>query len=259
MDPQQIEELFPFYVLDALSDEEREIVETYLEEYPEARQEVEELRSAAAALPYGVRPVEPSGHSRRALMSRVAADARRRFPAQASGPGLLRGENIIRTFTLGIATLAVIWVMILNAQVARLRSEISTLDEALVVQSNRLQQFEARLPQTAPSNVITVSLKGTEAQPQAQGQLIADPSSNSAVLVIVGLSPLEPGRTYQVWLIDGGTPVSAGLLAVDEHGQGVLVLTAEDAIGSFRSLGISIEPEGGSRQPTGDIVVMSDL
>ena len=32
-----IEELLPFYALDALTDEERELVETYLAEHPEDR------------------------------------------------------------------------------------------------------------------------------------------------------------------------------------------------------------------------------
>jgi hypothetical protein len=36
-------------------------------------------------------------------------------------------------------------------------------------------------------------------------------------------------------------------------------VTSEEPIGSFRQLGISIEPQGGSLQPTGDIVVLDDL
>ena len=264
MDPRQIEELLSFYALDSLTDEEREIVETYLEEHPEARLQVDEMQSAVSALPYGVSPVEPSPRTRAALLARVAADEGTRSGAKEPArrparPNPVRGENILRTFTLGIATLAVVWVMILNTRIARLQDEIAALNDAVVAQSNALQQFEARLPQATPSAVITVSLKGTEAEPRAQGQLIADPSSTSAVLIIIGLSPLEPGRTYQVWLIDGGAPVSAGLLTVDEQGQGVLVVTSEEAIGSFNSLGISVEPEGGSPQPTGEIVVLSDL
>jgi len=89
--------------------------------------------------------------------------------------------------------------------------------------------------------------------------LIANPTSRSAVLVIAGLPELAPGQTYQVWLIDSGGPKSAGLLSVDSKGQAVLILTSDEAIGSFKSLGISVEPDGGSQQPTGEIVVLSDL
>jgi anti-sigma-K factor RskA len=265
MDEQQLEELLPFYALDALTDEERRLVEEYLAEHPQARRQLEEMTNTVSALPLSVSLVEPPVRAKKALMARVASDvkARARAPRQ-SEPSLpllsmLRGENILRTFTLGIASLAIVWVIILNAELARLRNEISALNDALVAQSNSLNEIIAKLPQATPSDVITISLKGTDVQPEAQGQLIADPDSQSAVLVIAGLPPLEAGKTYQVWLIDGGAPVSAGLLAVDENGQAVFIVTSEEAIGTFNSLGISVEPEGGSLAPTGDIVVLSEL
>jgi len=266
MDP-RIEELLPFYALDALNDEERELVESYLAEHPEAREEVNDLRSGASALPYGIPPVEPPRQVKESLMARVNADAktRARSRERASRPSFLsflnrmNGENILRTFTLGIATLAIVWIMILNTKISRLQSEISGLHNTLAAQSNSLEQIIANLPKSPPSNVITVSLKGTDVQPRAHGQLIADPKEQSAVLVISGLPKLEANKTYQVWLIEGDKPVSAGLLTVDENGQGVVIVTSEEAISSFKALAISIEPEGGSPQPTGDIVVSSDI
>jgi len=264
MDP-RIEELLPFYVLDALTDEERELVESYLAEHPEARQQMNDLHSAASALPYGISPVEPPRRVKKALMARVTADAEARARSSAhtsrqpSRPLLrvMRGENILRTFTLGIATLAIVWVIILNTKISQLQNEIAALNDTLAAQSNSLEQIIANLPKSPP--VITVSLKGTDAQPDAHGQLIADPKEQTAVLVISGLPKLEPNRTYQVWLISGGGPVSAGLLSIDENGQGVLIVTSPESIGSFNSLGISVEPEGGSPQPTGEIVVLSDI
>ena len=251
----QIEELLAFYALDALNDEEKELVEAYLKEHPEARQQVEEMGRAVSALPYGVPPVEPAPHSKEALMRRVASSTKK----QPSKPRGLRFENLFRAFSLGAATIAILWAIVLSAQVSRLRNEVSALSEALVAQSNQIEQINTQLSQITPSAVITVSLKGTDVQPQAQGQLIADPNSQSAVLVIVGLTPLEAGKTYQVWLIEGDAPVSAGLLKVDGNGQGVLVVSSETPIGSFDALGISVEPEEGSLLPTGDIVVLSDL
>ena len=266
MDP-RIEELLPFYALDALNDEERELVESYLAEHPEAREQMKDLYSGASALPYGISPVEPPRHVKQSLMARVNKDAnaRARSVERASRPssrsflGLMKGENILRTFTLGIATLAIVWIMILNGKISRLQGEISGLHDTLAAQSNSIEQIIANLPKSPPSNVITVSLKGTDVQPRAHGQLIADPKEQSAVLVISGLPKLKANQTYQVWLIDGGKPVSAGLLTVDENGQGVVIVTSEESISSFQSLGISVEPKGGSDQPTGDIVVLSDI
>jgi len=210
-------------------------------------------------LPQSVSPVEPAPRTKAALMARVAADERARSTVQSqSSRRVNRFESFFRTFSLAAAALAIVWVVVLNVQVVRLRGEIAKLNSALAAQSNSLNQIIQKLPQTTPSTTITVSLKGTKVEPNAQGQLIADPGSQSAVLVVTGLPPLEPGKTYQVWLI-AGAPVSAGLLTVDANGQGVLIITSQEAIGSFKSLGISVEPQGGSPQPTGDIVVLSDL
>ncbi|HSJ87689.1 MAG TPA: anti-sigma factor [Anaerolineales bacterium] len=255
-----IEDLLPFYALDALTEEERELVETYLAKHPEARAQLDEMNRAVVAVPQDVVPVEPSPRTKQALMQRVSADAqaRSRSLAKSQPSRESRFASFFRTFSLAAAALALIWVLVLNLQVVRMRNEIASLNNALAAQSDSLNQIIQKLPQNNPSGTITVSLKGTKAEPQAQGQLIANPSSQSAVLVVTGLPPLEPGKTYQVWLI-ANAPVSAGLLTVDANGQGVLIITSTESIGSFKSLGISVEPAGGSPQPTGDIVVLSDL
>ena len=225
------------------------------------RQQVEEMKRSTAALPYSVPPVEPSPRSRELLMKRVSAD-QHVIPAarsQTASPRGLRWENLFRSFSLGAAALAILWAVILNAQVAGLRNEIAALRQALAAQSDSIEQINAALPQLTASQLMTVSLSGTDVQPQAKGQLIANPDSQPAVLVITNLIPLQAGTTYQVWLIEADIPQSAGLLTVDETGQGVSVLTPDEEIGSFDALGISIEPAEGSLQPTGEIVVLSNL
>ena len=262
MDP-RIEELLPFYALDALTEEEKEEVESYLEEHPQARLQLQELQSGASALPYSVAPVEPPRQVKEALMQRVTSDVqtRERSSARAASSAPMtteparrgfRFEDLFRVLSLGAAAIAIIWAFVLNAQVAGLQQQVAE-------QSQSIKDLISTLPPPNESNVITIALESTGDQRRPLGQLIANPNDKSAVVVISGLPPLEPGKTYQVWLI-GDAPVSAGLLTVDENGQSVLIITSEESIGSFKSLGISIEPEGGSEQPTADqIVVLSDL
>ena len=258
-----IEELLPFYTLDALTDEERELVEEYLAKHPEARARVQELQSGASALPYTVSPVEPPRQVKETLMRRVTADVKKRETSSARPAAVeparrsLRFDEIFRVLSLGAATVAILWAFVLNGQVTQLQNEVSSLNDQVATQSQSLEQVMAQINQM--ENIVTVSVSGTDVQPGAHGQLIADPNKKSAVLLISGLPPLEPSRTYQVWLIDGSGPVSAGLLAVDEHGQSFLILNADADIGSFQNLGISIEPEGGSLAPTGEIVVFSEI
>src|SRR5512147_2046765 len=110
MDRRPIEELLPFYALDALSDEERQLVEGYLAEHPEARQQIEEMSQAASALPYSVTPVEPSSDAKRALMARVAADAEAHSlvsPQREPDRRVNRFENLFRWFSLTSAAVAI--------------------------------------------------------------------------------------------------------------------------------------------------------
>src|SRR5688572_32493924 len=86
---EKIEELFPFYALDAVTEDERQQVEAYVASDDEARTRLDEMIRTASALPYTSEPLEPPTVVKRSLMERVNADAQKRFasppPAQESG------------------------------------------------------------------------------------------------------------------------------------------------------------------------------
>ena len=261
---QRIEDLFPLYALGALTDEERRQVDAYVASDPDAEARLAELTQAASALPYAAKPVDPSPGVKRAVLDRVQADARLSPPAvrMTPRPGLwdavrhrLRARWVVPV-AAGLSALAAVagfaWAVSLNGEVARLRAQIAALQRDLALQRQTLAQIAA-------PNVQTMAIAGTERQPAARGQLIADPRSTAAVLVVSGLLPLQPGQVYQFWLIRGDLPVSAGVFSVDEEGSAVLPVASTDLVGTFDAMGVSIEPEGGSPQPTGDIVMLSRL
>jgi anti-sigma-K factor RskA len=272
----RIEELLAFYALGAVTDEEREQVETYLADHPEARAQIKDLEFAASALSHGVSPVEPSEQTKRKLMARIAADQRARpsIRSEAPHPGSSRQQNrfmglpqfAFSASSLVIAAVAIVSMFFLNRQVSQLQGEVAALRSALLAQVDTvrqlnltLEQVNARLPQTTPPALTTFTISGTDFQPDAHAQLMTDPNSQSAVLVVSGLDPLPVGKIYQIWLIEGESPKSAGLLNVDDFGQGVSILTPDEAIASFDALGVSIEPKEGSPQPTGDIVLLGEF
>ena len=67
------------------------------------------------------------------------------------------------------------------------------------------------------------------------------------VVTTSGLPALPTGKVYQLWLI-GKTIVSAGLLPSAKSGQTPPVLASGVVKGD--ALGLTVEPAGGSRQPT---------
>ena len=79
------------------------------------------------------------------------------------------------------------------------------------------------------------------------------PSRNAGVVLADNLEGPGQGRDFQLWTIENGQPRSAGLVA-QRSGVlgGVIDLTNAEAVA------MSIEPEGGSEQPT-EVVAVAEL
>ena len=94
----------------------------------------------------------------------------------------------------------------------------------------------------------------------ARGQLLWEPIGGGT-LVVSGLPQPPAGRTYQLWLgsIDLGNRVSAGLLAVDSQGAGTLRVAPPRATWAPDIFGITMERQGGAREPSDDLVLVGEL
>lgn len=73
-------------------------------------------------------------------------------------------------------------------------------------------------------------------------------------IALDGVAALPPGRTWQLWSMDGERPVSLGLL-----GDGSDTFVAVNLPAGTTRIGISDEPEGGSPAPSGLIAGTGDL
>jgi anti-sigma-K factor RskA len=72
--------------------------------------------------------------------------------------------------------------------------------------------------------------------------------SHKMMVTTAGLPPLPASKVYQLWLIAPGNIRSAGLLPAPAGGRTAPVLAAGLAAGD--RAGVTVEPAGGSRQPT---------
>ena len=101
------------------------------------------------------------------------------------------------------------------------------------------------------------TLSPTREAPGARGVLIEPAAGGRPVLLVQGLPTPPADRSYQVWLIRDGQPVSVGLLRPGSEGQQALQLERE--LGGAQAAAVSIEPAGGSPSPTGPIVMATQL
>ena len=87
----------------------------------------------------------------------------------------------------------------------------------------------------------------------ASMQVTYVPDQKVAVME-VDLPPLPAGRVYQAWRIDGGTPVSLGLVETNT-GSVAMVGDLEGA----SAVALSVEPAGGSPAPTTNPILIATL
>jgi predicted anti-sigma-YlaC factor YlaD len=85
------------------------------------------------------------------------------------------------------------------------------------------------------------------------------PSTGALVFVADHLDPLQPQKTYQLWLLPataGQAAIPAGLFKPDALGNATVVMPPLPKGVAARGFGVTVENEGGSKTPTAPIVLM---
>ncbi len=285
------EELFPFYVLDALTDEERVEVDVYVAANAEARGRLAELALAAADLSAAATtPIAPSPAIKAGLLARIEAESRaapqsaptplptaprpERRPAAAPTGPKRSWWDIFGPALAGVAALllvaSAVFVLRYARQVDVLQGQVATLQEISDSLQDRVdglqdenqtlrRELSARddlLAQFERPGAVTVAIGDITGQhPEAVAALTMNPTEASATLRVANLPPLHEGTVYQAWLIVGETPISAGTFVVDETGAATHSL-AGDLPPQVDAVGISLEPTGGSETPTPDNILL---
>lgn len=243
--------LFAAYVLHALTPTEEAEVEAYLATHPDAADDLTMLQEAVAMLPYGVPPETPTPQLRLRLMAEVYQDAltgtthetAETRPVSLDVARTWRNRSpiwqvaavILLVLTVGFGS----WSLALNQRLGNKDQVIATQNAAITSAG-----------QTKPV------LATTPGAP-AKGELLRLSTNQAAVLTIAGLPPLMTGKVYQVWFIEGSTPVGAGVFSPNPDGSWSGIVRGD--VSNAQAIAISVEPSGGSAAPTGDIVAKGSL
>jgi anti-sigma-K factor RskA len=75
-----------------------------------------------------------------------------------------------------------------------------------------------------------------------------------SALIVDGLKGLPAGSTYELWYIDARGATPAGTFDVGDDGKRTVVLAGDMGLGD--TIGVTVEPAGGSTSPTTDPVIV---
>ncbi|MEU9099945.1 anti-sigma factor [Streptomyces sp. NPDC048361] len=227
------------YALHALNDEEREEFECHLAACESCAQEVRELAATAARLGLAMTTLPPAALKANVLrrITTVRQDPPRTRPVGRSPRRADRRHTALRFALAACLAAAVgsggiaVWQH-QQAETARVQA-----------QAERQQSQQLTGVLAAPDAKATSGqLKGN-----ATGTLVVARSRNQAVFLASGLSRPPAGKVYQLWYDDAGTMRSAGLMNPTRPTEAVLLSGPLD---HATGMGITVEPAGGSPQPT---------
>jgi anti-sigma factor RsiW len=220
------------YVLDAVSDTEREEFERHLQHCPTCDAEVRGLRETAARLALACAMTPPARMEQQVLAA--AYRTRQLPPLPADRPR--RAFPRRRAFSRRLAVPRRLAVLGAAASVA------AAVALGITQLSAQHQLDQARA--TSIARVVTAPDAHVEtARTSAGGSVtvVTSAALREAVVSSSGMKSLPSSRVYQVWVMNSSGARSAGLM----HGSSLLA-----AVRPGDRIGITVEPAGGTARPT---------
>jgi anti-sigma factor RsiW len=216
MEHQDVHELSAAYALDALDEHERVAFEEHLRGCESCRAEAGRFRETAALLAYGAPAARAPAELRGRILDGVRREREVVVPLRRPRLVLGAAAAVAAAVALGLG----LWAASLSGELDRTRAALDVV---------------------ADPAARSVRLDG------ALGRLVVAPDGQAA-LVVRGLEPAPPGKTYEIWVIRGDEPRRAGLFEGKEARELVLLdrSVPEDAV-----VAVTIEDDGGVDAPTG--------
>jgi anti-sigma-K factor RskA len=100
-----------------------------------------------------------------------------------------------------------------------------------------------------------ITMAGQAPAPDSSAKVYWD-LQGSRWVVTATLPPAPQGKVYQLWFVTGSEKISAGLITPDKRGHGFSVLQFPPKAAQLEAAAITLEPEGGSAQPTSPIYTL---
>ncbi|MDH6237887.1 anti-sigma factor [Cryobacterium sp. CG_9.6] len=265
-DGESVAELAGAYALDALSDAERADFQAYLSTSGAARAEAAELSDTAVALGLAAAPVTPSAALRSNLMAMIAStpqlaplSATPVIPTavntHASAPTAPVDDLVVPVTTAGSGAASVRaqqrWfqrpAQLLLAAAAAVVLFVGGTFAGQAVNNNQFveQQAAGMVQITAASDserAVTTTADGHDAT------LVWSNALGLSAVLLDDLPSLGSDRDYQLWYINAAGAASAGTF--DSTGSGTSWRVLDGAMHTGDTVGITVEPRGGSEQPT---------
>ncbi|MFT3889997.1 MAG: anti-sigma factor [Anaerolineales bacterium] len=238
-------ENIPAYAIGALDAEDVIALEAHLRTCASCQTELAEYRSLNQALLTAVPPKQPSAELRKRLQSRLPS---------AQKPASIRPQ---RAWTFSFTRMAMGAAVVL----------LLAMNLYSILQTRSLQQEQTRLSrqirtgQTVMSMLSYPATQRLSINDKVVGSVLVDKERDIVALIVWNMPELSQDQTYQIWLIDpNGDRTSAGIFNSEtDQPYTTKIIYPKQKLTDFIGVGVTVEPAGGSDQPTGERMFRVDF
>jgi anti-sigma-K factor RskA len=230
------------YALGALDPQEAAALERHLKTCEPCRLELATYERVGAGLLTALPPHAPRPAVKRGLQKRLAGITSRPRPQLNLSPA--------QWLVSGLLAALVVLNALLVSQVYTLRQE-----QAEIAAQHKSDQTALAMLAYPSTRSLAFDQNGVV------GSLLVDEQRNLVGVFAWNLPQPTGGQTYEVWLIDKqGQRTRAGFL-VPEAGYPFVstVVWSPQPLSNYTGIGVTVEPTGGSAQPTGRRILRVDF
>lgn len=275
------------WALDALDADERALVEAYLAEDPEAAAEADSFVETAAELAEGLDPAPPPPALKSAVLAEIARtrqlppvvdpdEAERPRPTSPSTPATPVDEPLVaasaaapsvpldryrasvrrsRLFALAAGVL----LATTATGVGLWSTERATNEQAReTIEALQSSQSGSAEERAVLESIMTADDAAHTEVPSTTGgtlEVMYSVEQGSMIVTAADLRDLPADHVYQLWLVDEDDRMIASEMLADSSGTLMVQGDMEGVVG----VGMTVEPMGGSTQPTSDPIAVGNL
>jgi anti-sigma-K factor RskA len=275
----EVKELAPLYVIGALDEKTTRDLEASLHvATQEQRRVVAKWLDVAALLPQALPLQTPPDHVKERVLTRIAEEAQKTPIEIAVEESTMkevadRAEKKVLPFVqprraesrtarwILIAATALLaftsaYLFNQNTKLARERDHMARERDDL---SRALAMSREEVDGIVSPWTKVIAMVGEET-PEANAKVVWDTKANQWVIHIFNLPPPPSDKQYQLWYVTKKAKISAWVFSTDEQGRTVLKLTLPtEALAGLAATAVTLEPKGGSPQPTGKFYLKASI
>lgn len=244
------------YLLDAVDDLERRAFEQHLAGCASCQQDLAELRPALTALADDAVAVPPTDLRARVLASigevrplpPLVAEPAASEPGPRNAHDAAFGDEPPASGTASRFRSSSTWILAVAAALVLL---VGTVVMVRALDDGDAGPTVQAVVDAPDARTLVQTIDGHRAE------IVVSRSEDRVALRSSDLPPAPDGRTYQLWYARPGQGlVSAGLLAPGDDGHAAVL---EGPLGDATAVGLTVEPAGGSAEPTTEPLLVVEL